>query len=486
MSTMPIGQMLTYWAKKDPSAPCVTFEGQTISREVLETSSNKMARAYQELGVKQGDFVTIGLPNGIEFYVATFAVWKLGATPQPVSAKLPVVELQGIVKVANPSLIVGVEPDVYGDIACVPQGYTPNEDLSDKPLPPSIAKNWKAPTSGGSTGRPKIIVATEAGEFDPLDSGLPFMDITKPQIVPGPLYHNASFSFSTRAIMSGCHVVLMPRFEAENTLMLIEQYQVGSVVMVPTMMQRIWRLPKEVRVKYDLSSLSMVLHLGAPCPLWLKEEWINWLGAQCIHELYGGTEGQSVTWITGEEWLAHKGSVGRPAFGEMKVFDKNHQELPAGKVGEIFLRAPEEMKSNYQYLGDEIKTIGDGWESLGDMGYTDEDGYLYLVDRQTDMILSGGANIYPAEVEAAIDAFPGVRSSVVIGLPNEDMGNLVHGIIDAPKGIDEKALLTHLSELLVRYKIPRTFEYVDQPLRDDAGKVRRSRLREDRIALLEK
>ena len=166
----------------------------------------------------------------------------------------------------------------------------------------------------------------------------------------------------------------------------------------------------------------------------------------------------------------------------MKILDENRNELPPGEVGEVFMRPDKGQGTTYHYLGAEPKAIDGGWESLGDMGSMDEDGFLYLADRQTDMILSGGANIYPAETEAAIDAFPGVRSSAVIGLPDDDMGNLVHGIIDAPGGIDVDALTAHLAETLSRYKIPRTFEFVDAPVRDDAGKVRRSQLRAERIA----
>jgi len=164
------------------------------------------------------------------------------------------------------------------------------------------------------------------------------------------------------------------------------------------------------------------------------------------------------------------------------VLDENHEELPAREIGEIFMRPDSGQGTTYHYLGAEPKAIDGGWESLGDMGYMDEDGFLYLADRQTDMILSGGANIYPAEVEAALDAFPGIRSSAVIGLPDEDMGNLVHAIVDAPDGVDLKALQAVLVETLSRYKIPRTFEMVSEPVRDDAGKVRRSQLRAERIA----
>ena len=165
----------------------------------------------------------------------------------------------------------------------------------------------------------------------------------------------------------------------------------------------------------------------------------------------------------------------------MKIIDENGEILPPGEVGELFIRPITGPGSTYRYVGAEAKSIDGGWESLGDLGYFDEDGYLYLADRHTDMILAGGANIYPAEVEAAIDAHPLVRSSAVIGIPDEDLGNIVHAIVDAPEGINSEALLEHLNERLVRYKVPRTIEFVDEPLRDDAGKVRRKQLRAERL-----
>jgi bile acid-coenzyme A ligase len=252
--------------------------------------------------------------------------------------------------------------------------------------------------------------------------------------------------------------------------------------LVPTMMSRIWKLPQDVRAKYDVSSLRTVWHLAAPCPPWLKEAWIEWLGPEVIMELYGGTEGQSITVITGEEWLAHRGSVGKVAFGEMKAFDADGAPLPPGEIGEVFLRRPEDMPASYQYRGATARTLPDGWESLGDIGYFDADGYLYLADRRTDMVLVGGSNVYPAEIEAALDEHPLVQSSAVIGLPDDEMGNILHAIVQ-PKGeVAEADLREHVRGLLVTYKQPRSYEFVSDNIRDDAGKVRRSALRDERIA----
>ena len=222
-------------------------------------------------------------------------------------------------------------------------------------------------------------------------------------------------------------------------------------------------------------------HLAEPCPEWLKQVWIDWLGPERIYELYAGTESQAVTVITGEEWLAHRGSVGRPAPGTVKVTDEHGVDLPVGEQGEVWMRNLRDTPT-YRYVGATARTLEGGWESLGDMGRLDADGYLYLGDRAADMILSGGANIYPAEIEAALQEHEGIRSCAVIGLPDEDKGNVVHAILEADRSaIDEDELRLFLAERLVSYKVPRTFEYVDTPLRDDAGKVRRSALRAERL-----
>ena len=215
--------------------------------------------------------------------------------------------------------------------------------------------------------------------------------------------------------------------------------------------------------------------------MWLKEAWIDWLGPERIFELYAGTEAQAVTVITGTEWLEHRGSVGRPSVGEFMITDLDGNPLPPGEQGEVWLRSSGDHPT-YRYVGAEARAMDGGWESLGDVGWFDEDGYLYLGDRMQDMILSGGANIYPAEVEAAIQEHPAVRSVCVIGLPDEDRGNVVHAIVEADAAtLDAAELLAFAGERLATYKLPRSVEFVDTPLRDEAGKVRRTALRAERL-----
>ena len=483
MVSRSVSRIISENAEKDPDRPAITHENSSITRRELDLTTNRLARDYAARGVQEGDFVTIGLPNSIEFYQACIAAWKLGATPQPVSARLPQVEREAIVELANPSLVIGAEPGSLGDREVLPQHHVPDLAFSDSSLPDKTAKYWKAPTSGGSTGRPKVIVSANPGAFD-FDIALPLrQERDRAQLVAGPLYHNAPFAFSMNGLYLGNHIVVMTRFDAQQTLALIEEHQIDWMMMVPTMMLRIWKLPEEVRNAFDLSSLRILLHLPAPCPAWLKEEWINWLGGDRVHELFAGTEATGSTWITGTEWLDHKGSVGKlRGGGKVKVVDQEGNELPVGEIGELFMLPPGGQGSTYHYIGAEPKAMDGGWESLGDMGHVDAEGYIYLADRKTDMILSGGANIYPAEIEAAIDAFPGVRSSAVIGLPDEDMGQSVHAIIDAPTKIDDAALVHFLGDKLAPYKIPRSLEYVNEPLRDDAGKTRRSALLAERTS----
>jgi bile acid-coenzyme A ligase len=485
MSTeTPVGVLVGRLAQADPARPAITCESETLSRSELEARTNRLARAYRELGVTQDSFVTIGLPNGIAFYEATIAAWKLGATPQPISARLPAAERRAIIDLASPSLVVGVDPSEVQDRAVVPAGFVPDASLSSDPLPPVVPASFKAPTSGGSTGRPKLIVATQAGIWEALEgfAGLLRIPTDGAHLVTGPLYHNGPFTTSLLALLRGNHLVVMPRFDAVAALSLVEQHRVDWMYAVPTMMHRIWRIPDAERKRFDISSLQVVFHMAAPCPGWLKQAWIDWLGSERVLELYGGTEAQSFTVITGTEWLTHRGSVGRPVFGEMRVLDADGVEVSPGTVGEIWMRRGVDAPPSYRYIGAKAKSKPDNWESLGDMGSIDAEGYVYLTDRDTDMILVGGSNVYPAEVESALDEHPGIGSSCVIGLPDEEYGNVVHAIVQTAEPLTATQVEEFLRARLAKYKRPRTYEFVTQPLRGDDGKVRRSALRAERVA----
>jgi bile acid-coenzyme A ligase len=480
------GQQLIRLADQEPDRPALTFQGESLSRRQLLDRTRRLAACFSELGVSAGALVTIGLPNSVEFVESMLATWWLGATPQPISDRLPALERRSILQLAAPALAVGVPAEDAPDCTTVSRDEVAAAAAQPDGSPrqePVNAPSWKVVTSGGSTGRPKLIVAAQPATLQVAEAFAELLRFPSDGsvLVTGPLAHNGPFVVMTVGLLLGNHVVLMPRFDASETLRLAETHRADWLYLVPTMMLRIWRLPEHERQRHDLSSLQTIFHVAAPCPKWLKRAWIEWLGADTLVEMYAGTELQAVTVVDGVEWLEHPGTVGRPVLGEIEIRDPGGEPLPAGQPGELWMRRGRGEPPPYRYIGASPKTAGDGWESLGDMGYLDADGYLYLTDRQTDMILVGGANVYPAEIEAALDEHPAVRSSCVIGLPDEDRGNVPHAIVELIQEISDDELLAHLRERLAPYKLPRTIERVDHPLRDDAGKSRRYALREQRI-----
>jgi bile acid-coenzyme A ligase len=484
---LSLGRAITVLAEAEPDRPAVTGwepdgTARTVSRAELDRQTNRIARSWAELGVGQGDFVTIALPNSVAFVEAAVAAWKLGAVPQPLSSQLPDRERRAIVELADSKLVVGANATSHPNRQVLPVGWQPKPTIDDGPLPDRVSPSVRAMASGGSTGRPKLIVNGEPGIVSVALAAACQIEPDRCHVVPGPLYHNGPFGLSMIGLSLGNHIVVLPRFDAEATLRAVHEHRGTFMFVVPTMMLRMWRLGDEVRQRYDLSSLDVLWHFAAPCPEWLKADWIEWLGADRIWELYGGTELQAMTMIRGDEWLDHRGSVGRCAIGEMKVVDPDTgSEVASGEVGEIYMRRDPEGTASYRYLGSEARTLPGHWESLGDMGAIDLDGYVYLSDRRADMILVGGENVYPAEVESALMEHPSVLSAAVIGLPDADLGNRVHAIVQVSAPLDDEDLSRFLAERLVRYKAPRSFEYTGESVRDDAGKVRRSALRADRL-----
>jgi len=469
--------------RKPPNALALTYPEGSLTWAEFEARTNQRARLLREAGVQAGDFVTISMPNGNAVYETAFALWKLGATPNVVASKLPAQEFRAILELVRPRLAVGNDPTLAPGLKFVPsepslQGYDSSLVLE------APAKHWKAMTSGGSTGRPKVIVDHHPAVWN-LDEILYGQRPDGCVLNPGPLYHNAPFTLTHLALLTGNHVVGMRRFDAAEAMRLIAEHRVNWVNFVPTMMHRIWALPE--REILDVSSLEHVWHMAAPMPPALKENWIKWLGGDRIWELYGGTEGQGVTVLSGTEWIAKRGSVGRVQGGsKIKVINDRGEDCRPGEIGEIYFWAAEGPGSTYHYLGAEPK-VREGWESIGDIGWMDADGYIFLADRRTDLILRGGANIYPAEVEAALYGHRDVETAVVIGLPDDDLGARVHAIVQPKAGAKVSAadLSEFLGERLAIYKLPESYEFAKQMVRDDAGKVRRSALRAERTAWIE-
>lgn len=484
---IPLGAIPAHHAARLGSRIAVIHDDISLDWSSLETQSNRFANAMKARGVSRDDIVTIAVPNGNLFFAAIFGIWKIGATPNPLPSKTPTKEMSAVLDVVRPKLVICADAASAAAIGGVSIDFA--KDAQSTPAEIEVARYWKAMLSGGSTGVPKVIVDHGPAAMDPARPvlGMPIDGVV---LNPGPLYHNAPFSISFKALVRGCTVVGMRRFDAREALRLIEHHRVQFVNFVPTMMHRIWGLPDELRQAHDLSSLERVWHMAAPMPPWLKRAWIGWLGADRVWELYGGTENTGSTEISGQEWLQKPGSVGRPTAGaRIRAQNEAGAPLPAGEVGELYFMPGGGPRSTYHYIGATSREDDAGWDSIGDYGWVDEEGYVFLADRRTDLIISGGANIYPAEVEAAISEHPRVTAVVAIGLPDEDLGARVHAILclrpdaKSDSGSDEfiADLASWLETRLARYKIPRTFEVTDEELRDDAGKVRRSALRETRL-----
>ena len=484
----PIGTQIAALAALAPDEPAVTCDGVTLTRAELDASTNRVARAYAERGVGVGDYVTMVLPNSVEWIQAAVACWKLGAVPQPLSARLPDAELQGLLALRPPALLVGRE---HPQIPSVPAGFTPGPEHSDAALPEAVSPVWKAMGSGGSTGRPKLIESGGDSRI-PAAIGYPLGaqegDTT---LVPIPLSHNTGFTTATLALLMRHHLVLMSRFDPERFLRLITDHRVTFLTTVPTIMQRALPVYHADPQSYDLSSIRRFWHMGAPCPPAVKQAWIDLLAPEKVWELYGGTELQALTFISGDQWLTHRGSVGVVVAGEMKVLDDDGNPCPPGVVGEIFMRPAPGSAPTYRYVGVEAKTR-DGWDSLGDLGHFDADGFLYLSDRRVDMFTVGGRNVYPAEIENALSAHPDVLSCLVVGVPDPnsgDLGQVPYALVHTADGstLDADGVKDFLREHLSPYKLPPSpdfIEFVDAPLRDDAGKARRSAVRAEIIARL--
>ena len=490
MAALPIGELLRFHADRKSSEAIglhvLGAERVDLSWGELDRRSNRRAAQLGAAGVTTDDFVMVALPNGIKLFETTFAIWKAGATPLMVSRQSPAAELRAIIDIARPKAIVSDLRIAADQITILNvdepiDGYPAHAVQTIQP-----ARHWKAITSGGSTGRPKVIVDHKPATFDP---GEAFMGQPPGGVVlnPGPLYHNGPFLFSHSALFAGAQLVCMERFDPEEFLRVVQRYRVQWTAVVPTMMHRIMALPESVRCKYDLSSLQRVLHFAAPISRPLKEAWLEWLGADRTVELYAATEAVGVTMISGSEWLAKRGSVGRPVMGSrIRIVDDDGFDVPAGTIGEVYMTGPAGPRNSYHYLGAERRVDPNGWESVGDLGWLDSDGYLFLADRRTDVILRGGANIYAAEVEGALEQFDGVRGAVVIGLPDPDLGQRVHAILETGRDSRPVAdqLTEHLQAIIAKYKVPESYEFVDVPLRDDAGKVRRSKIRDERVTSL--
>jgi bile acid-coenzyme A ligase len=480
------GARLSRLAAENPHQPALVVRqvdgtASTLTRGELDAWSNRLAHRLAHDGVGPQSFVAIHVPTSLEHVVATFAAYKLGACPMPIGYRIPEAERDALLALAAPAAVISDAGELAGISR---QAMRALDGYPDRPLPDAVPQPYKAIASGGSTGRPKLVVSPGAfrypGDRHPfaLALGLKAGDCL---YSPGPLYHNQAFLFTQVALFAGGSVILNEKFDADQALATIQHYRPSVLSLVPTMMSRMLRAPGLADA--DLGSVRSMWHLAAPCPEWVKRGWIDLLGADRVNELWAATELTGVTLIRGEEWLRHPGSVGRGWNTEIRILDAGRRPLPPGEVGEVFSRFAG-GPAQYRYLGAAaLETVEDDFTSVGDLGYLDAEGYLYLADRRVDLVITGGANVVPAEVESALTQHPAVRDAAVIGLKDDDLGRRVHAIVELAPGIGESVLPElelHMRKLLAGYKVPRSYEVIPTLPRDEAGKIRKSVLRDER------
>jgi long-chain acyl-CoA synthetase len=492
-------------------AAAVEPGGRVVSYAALASEADRYARGLRALGLSTGDTVAALLPNGVAALAVYFAAIETGLYVVPINWHQAPAEVAYILSDSAAKAFVAHER-FAGDAAeaaglagikarfavgpgggTVP-GFEPLSALGDdgvggRPCP----RTQGAPMlyTSGTSGRPKGVrrpltgadpddAAAQAAWFFSIFGLAPFDGHV--HLCGSPLYHTAVLNFAAISIQLGHPVVLMDGWDPEEALALVQRHRVTHTHAVPTQFRRMLALPEEVRARYDTSSLRAVIHSAAPCPAELKRQMIDWLGPVIV-EYYAATEGGG-TLITAAEWLCKPGSVGLPWRGsQVKVLDRDGHEVPAGQQGLVYMKMG---TSEFSYHHDEEKTRAaraSGMFTVGDIGYLDEDGYLYLCDRSSDMIISGGVNIYPAEIEAELSCHPAVADVAVFGIPHEDWGEEVKAVVEPAGGAEPGPALTaellgFLSGRLARYKLPRTIDYVAELPRDPNGKLYKRRLRD--------
>jgi len=443
----------------------------------LDRRSSQLAGALAERGVGFGDRVGLGLRNSPQFVISALAAWKLGAVPVPVRWDVPAWELQRLKEVIDAAVYLGA--DDLDWIDSTDSGETPE-------LPDLISPHQQGICSSGSTGTPKIILSSTPAVSNPAFStpmAETWMPIPRPQtiLVLAPMYHVNAFA-TLHSMIAGDRLVAMEKFDAARALDLIERHRVTNFTCTPTMLQRMVDVPGIDQ--RDLSSIVWIIQGAAPMPASLVHRWAELIGPERIIMAYGMTESLGITALRGDEWMKHEGSVGLGMRGtEIRILGADGAEVPTGEIGEIFLRAPLYGGSTYLGQAPQLRETPDGFRTVGDMGYVDEDGYLYVADRRVDMIISGGANVFPAEVEKALIDHPKIADVVVVGLRDPEWGRRVHAIIEpadpaAPPTNDE--IIAYAKSRLAAYKVPKSIEFVDAIPRSEATKVNRGRLVEAR------
>jgi long-chain acyl-CoA synthetase len=489
-------------ARERASQPALIMagSGETVTYAEFEARTNRLAHLLRSLGLKRLDHYAVFMENNSRYLECCGAGERAGLYYTCINSYLTVDELAYIVN--NSAARVLITSRAKLDIAAqalkqcpkvvkllVADGENDTVNFPDTP----IADEWLGTSmlySSGTTGRPKGILRPLPE--NPPSKPLPLFDFLvklwryrdgMTYLSPAPLYHSAPQAAVSLTIRHGGTAIIMEKFDPEQYLALIEKHRVTHSQLVPTMFSRMLKLPEAVRRRYDLSSLEIAIHAAAPCPVQVKEDMIKWWGP-IIHEYYGATEGLGFTACDSAEWLAHRGTVGRVLLGDLHILDADMKPCPVGTPGTIWFKTA----TPFEYFNDPEKTRSarspDGsMSTVGDVGYVDADRFLYLTDRATFMIISGGVNIYPQECESLLITHPKVADAAVFGVPNADLGEEVKAVVQAMPGVEpgpalEKELIEFCGEHLARFKCPRSVDFMDELPRLPTGKLYKRLLRD--------
>jgi long-chain acyl-CoA synthetase len=492
----------------DKAAYIMAASGETVTYRQLDERSNQGAHLFRSVGIGAGDAVALFMDNSPRYYEVLWAAQRSGIRFTCVSSKLTAGEVEYILRDSGAKALIVSAGVADVALALAPkiadlklymvdgaQGPFESFEAARAPMPTTPIADESAGGamlySSGTTGRPKGVRSAAAPVGEPIDQPSPLAMIGQalfgyePDMVylsPAPLYHAAPLGWSMAVHALGGTVILMERFDAETALAYIEQYKVTSAQWVPTHFVRMLKLPEETRARYDVSSLKKVFHAAAPCPVPVKEAMIKWWGP-IIEEYYAGTEGNGLCAITSEEWLRKKGSVGRALTAELKICDENGDPTPPRTEGTVYFAGGRE----FEYHNDPVKTAESrnkhGWTTLGDVGWVDEDGYLFLTDRKSFMIISGGVNIYPQEIENLLIGHPKIADVAVVGAPHEEMGEEVVAVVqpaDWSEAGDALAaeIAAYARAHLSHVKAPRRIDFMRELPRHPTGKLYKRLIRD--------
>jgi long-chain acyl-CoA synthetase len=487
-----------------PQKPALVMHENVLTYAALNARVNRLAHALRRAGVGVGDAVAAVLPNGFEWFELLNAAGKIGAQIVPIGYRLKGPEIAYMAADAHAKLIVGApQPRDEIDRACAELAWpaaslwmtgreTPRPGRayemlltaeSDREPEDSFVGGFNVLIyTSGTTGRPKGIERS----MDPASAHLSLLGIADlwgfraddVHLVAGPLYHTAPASYGQIHLLIGASVILMPRFDAAAALRCIAEHRVTTTFMVPTHFSRILQLDARERQRWELSSLRLVLHSAAACPVHVKRQIMAVFPAGVVTEFYGASE-SGFTKISADEWLRKPGSVGRPWPGHaVRILDEQGNDCAPGEIGLIYVNSP---RMEFRYRGADEKTRGafrEGFFTAGDLGYVDADGYLFIADRRTDLIITGGANVYPAEVEGVLMGYPKIADVAVIGLPDEEMGRSVLAVVELRSGecATAEEIIAFARRDLAHYKCPRRVEFVAHLPREPQGKIRKHAL----------